>query len=94
MKINFKKENREELLFLKYDIKTDELKEEDENSCGGRITDLQTFESPGFERGAYFDNLNCTWEIDLGEHVTSFRIVKEEFEIEHKDDCEYDYVKV
>jgi len=95
MKLNYKEENKEEFLLLKYGIKTDEFKNDEKTgTCGGRITEFQTFESPGFERGAYFDNLTCTREIDLGEHVTGFRIVKEEFEVEHKNDCGYDFLKV
>ena len=96
MKLDFKieEEKKEELLLLKYGIKNNELKDDEESSCGGKITDFESFESPGFEQGAYFDNLNCIWEIDLGEQVASFRIVKEEFEVEHKDDCGYDFVKV
>jgi hypothetical protein len=94
MKLDLKieEEKKEELLLLKYGIKNNRLN--DEENCGGKITDFETFESPGFELGAYFDNLNCIWEIDLGEQVTSFRIEREEFEIEHKDDCGYDFVKV
>jgi len=94
MKLDLKieEEKKEELLLLKYGIKNNRLN--DEENCGGKITDFETFESPGFERGAYFENLNCIWEIDLGEQVTSFRIEREEFEVEHKDDCGYDFVKV
>jgi len=52
--------------------------------CGGDITDDGVIISPGLDdptRGFYYNNLNCTWEIDIPD-ATSITIIPEVFEIE------------
>merc|ERR1712210_170195 len=57
--------------------------QESEIICGGEITDDGIITSPGFdEEGHYFNNLNCTWEINIA-GVFDFTIYPEVFEVEY-----------
>ena len=49
--------------------------------------------SPGFERGEYYDYLNCEWQIDLGD-IEGFNIVPLHFDVEQEYHCSYDKVTV
>lgn len=64
-----------------------------EGECGGTITEFQTITSPGFDRGYYYNNLNCVWNIELGD-VQGFNIVPISFAVESNYICAYDSVGV
>ncbi|CAG5109642.1 Oidioi.mRNA.OKI2018_I69.chr2.g4157.t1.cds [Oikopleura dioica] len=61
------------------------------DECGGIIDEPQIITSPGYERGYYYGNLNCTWIIEL-DNVVSFNIVKVDFELENSFECQFDSV--
>ncbi|CAG5104838.1 Oidioi.mRNA.OKI2018_I69.chr1.g1590.t1.cds [Oikopleura dioica] len=62
--------------------------------CGGRITDAGFIVSPGFDDpGHYFNNLNCTWEIEIP-GVRDFYIHPDFFELEGVSGCPYDSLTI
>merc|ERR1712037_371579 len=72
--------------------------------CGGTITGYETIASP-VEYGqvhawsntwGYFypNNVQCVWNIELGDHVAGFNIVKNFFEVEYSRSCGFDWVRV
>jgi len=63
--------------------------------CGGTITKSQTIASPGYDEGRdYYRNLNCVWNIELGDDVIGFNIKRNFFDVENNPYCIYDYVEV
>ncbi|CAG5078196.1 Oidioi.mRNA.OKI2018_I69.PAR.g8925.t1.cds [Oikopleura dioica] len=65
-----------------------------EGECGGRITDTETIiYSPGFERGYYYNFLDCKWDIDFGD-IAGFNIVANTFDVEWHSVCGWDTVTV
>jgi len=62
--------------------------------CGGTITSDQSIFSPGFDRGYYYDYLDCTWDIQLGDDVKGFNIRAPTFNLEYQSYCGYDRVIV
>merc|ERR550534_1949889 len=65
-----------------------------DGECGGTITSDQSIFSPGFDRGAYYDFLDCTWDIQLGDDVLGFNIRASSFDVEYQSSCGFDNVKV
>lgn len=63
--------------------------------CGGTITGYETIVSP-FEYGSssYPNNVQCVWNIELGDHVAGFNIVKKLFDVEYHSECRYDWVRI
>jgi hypothetical protein len=63
--------------------------------CGGTITGYETIASP-FEYGSslYPSNVQCVWNIELGDHVAGFNIVKKLFDVEDDYECIFDWVRI
>merc|ERR1712037_140866 len=72
--------------------------------CGGTITGYETIASP-VEYGkshawsntwGYFypNNVQCVWNIELGDHVAGFNIVNISFDVEEHSKCGWDWVRV
>merc|ERR1719223_1772472 len=63
--------------------------------CGGTITSYETIVSP-FEYGSssYPQNVQCVWNIELGDHVAGFNIVKKLFDVEYQSQCGFDWVRI
>merc|ERR1712176_130838 len=72
--------------------------------CGGTITGYETIASPveygetwdGSGKWGYFypHNVQCVWNIELGDHVPGFNIVNISFDVEGDYLCEFDWVRV
>merc|ERR1712037_118867 len=63
------------------------------SACGGTINDFQSISSPTWYYGYYGNNLDCTWNIELG-NISGFNIVKNLFDVEYRYDCAYDFLKL
>ena len=62
-------------------------------ACGGTVTEFQSrITSPGYP-SFYENDLDCTWNIDLGD-VFGFTIVKNHFDVEEVINCGHDYLKI
>jgi len=63
--------------------------------CGGTITGYETIASP-FEYGSSLhpSNVQCVWNIELGDHVAGFNIVKNFFDVESHSVCGWDWVRI
>ena len=65
------------------------------DDCGGTITGYETFASPlAGDNIHYPNNARCVWNIELGDDVAGFNIVTKLFEVEHRYNCAFDYVKL
>mgnify|MGYP003326847751 CR=1 FL=1 len=72
--------------------------------CGGTITGYETIASPveygqrwpGSNTWGYFypNNVQCVWNIELGDHVAGFNIVNISFDVEKHSTCGWDWVRV
>jgi hypothetical protein len=63
--------------------------------CGGTITGYETIASPvQYGSSLYPSNVQCVWNIELGDHVAGFNIVKNLFDVEYERDCGYDWVRI
>ena len=72
--------------------------------CGGTITGYETIASPveygetrdGSDIWGYFypNNVQCVWNIELGDHVAGFNIVNISFDVEEHSTCGWDWVRV
>jgi len=64
-------------------------------TCGGTITKSETIASPGFyDKSVYYNNLNCVWNIELGDDVIGFNIKRNAFDVEEELTCYYDFVEI
>jgi len=62
-------------------------------ACGGTVNEFQSIASPEWNYGYYGNNVDCTWNIELG-NINGFNIVKNLFDVEHTNDCAFDYLKL
>lgn len=65
--------------------------------CGGTITGYETIASPviyGSDLVEYPDNTDCVWNIELGDDVFGFNIVRNSFSVERHSRCAWDYVRL
>ena len=61
--------------------------------CGGHLTNAAgTFRSPAHPE-SYDDNLNCEWVIRVPPN-DRIKLTFHQFELEHEQDCEFDYLEV
>ena len=64
-------------------------------TCGGTITKSETIASPGFyDRSTYYNNLDCVWNIELGDDVMGFTIKRNHFDVEYGYECGWDFVEI
>merc|ERR1712037_450046 len=62
-------------------------------ACGGTINEFQSIKSPVWYSGYYDNNIDCTWNIDLGD-ISGFTIVKNLFDVEYTSSCGFDFLKL
>jgi len=62
-------------------------------SCGGIVNEFQSIMNPMWFTIYYDNNLDCTWNIELGD-IPGFTIVNKFFDMEFETGCGWDYVKV
>ena len=64
-------------------------------TCGGTITQSETIASPGFyDRSRYYNDLDCVWNIELGDDVIGFNIQRNAFDLEYESYCDWDFVEI
>lgn len=62
-------------------------------SCGGIVNEFQSITNPMWFSSFYFNNLDCTWHIELGD-ISGFTIVNNFFDMEYESGCGWDYLKL
>merc|ERR1712210_265222 len=61
--------------------------------CGGTITSYETISSP-FYPSYYPNHARCVWNIELGDDVVGFNIVRKSFSVEKHTYCAWDWLRL